>query len=109
LSGGSGGGGLGGGFEPSGPPTPCEELKFTTSIASPQPVASELEVDEVLTVVLVTGPPASINLERSSGETVGSLITRVAELLRCIQDGVQFVAVLESIDGGDMRVRVRPA
>lgn len=110
MSGGGGsGGGPGGGFDPGGPQTPCDELEFRTSIASPQAAAADLEIEEELVVVLVSGPPASINLEREGGETVGSLTSRVPELLRCLQQGVQFAAVVESVDGGDIRVRVRPA
>ncbi|MFL5897647.1 MAG: hypothetical protein ACJ76D_04175 [Solirubrobacterales bacterium] len=109
MSGGGGGGGPGGGFEPAGDRTPCDQLKFRTSVASPQPAADALNNGDVLRVVLEPGPPVVIHLVDGNGDVVGSLITRVADLLRCIQDGFSYEADVRVINGGDFQVDVRLA
>jgi hypothetical protein len=109
VSGGGGSGGPGGGFGPRDDRTPCDQLRFRTSIASPQPAASDLEVGDVLEVVLRSGPRVAIDLIDSSSDVVGSLITHIADLLRCIQDGFSYEAEVKEIDGGDVRVDVRPS
>jgi hypothetical protein len=109
VSGGGGGGGPGGGFGPSDDRTPCDQLRFRTSVASPQPAADDLKVGDVLQVELNPGPPVVIHLVDSDGNVVGSLITRIADLLRCIQDGFSYEADVKEINGGDFQVDVRPA
>lgn len=109
MSGGGGSGGPGGGFEPPHERTPCDHLKFRTSVASPQPAAEEADVGDVLTVELKSGPPVVIHLVDGDGNTVGSLITRIPDLIRCIQDGFSYEADVKEVNGGDMQVEVRPA
>ncbi len=108
MSGGGGGGGPGGGFGPRDERIPCDQLWFETSIASPQPTANDLSVGDVLQVVLSSGPPPVIQLIDGAGDVVGSLITRIADLLRCIQDGFNYEAEVKEINGGDIQVDVRP-
>lgn len=109
MSGGGGGGGPGGGFGPSDDHTPCDQLRFQTSIASPQPAADNLAVGDVLRVVLGSGPPMAIDLIDGSDNVVGSLITRIADLLRCIQDGFSYEAEVKQMNGGNIQIEVRPA
>lgn len=109
MSGGGGGGGPGGGFQPDPAPTPCDQLRFTTSIASPQPAAANLSIGDVLQLQLRSGTARSIDVVDQSGAVVGSIISRIADLLRCIQQGVDFEAEVLSTNGGDIRVEVRPA
>lgn len=109
MSGGGSSGGPGGGFGPRDDRTPCDQLRFKTSIASPQPAADALNVGDVLQVVLRSGPRVVIHLVDGDGNVVGSLITRIPDLLRCIQDGFSYEAEVEGIDGGDIQLDVRPA
>lgn len=109
MSGGGGSGGPGGGFGPRDDRTPCEELRFETSVASPQPAAANLSVGDILEVVLRSGPPPAIDLVDGKGDVVGSLIIRIADLLRCLQDGFTYEAEVKQVNGGDIRVEVRPA
>lgn len=109
MSGGGGSGGPSGGFGSSEARTPCEDLAFRAPIASPQPPALTLSVGDVLAVSLAPGPPAAINLLTSDGDIAGSLITRITDLLRCIQAGHSYEAEVVTINGGDARVDVRPA
>jgi hypothetical protein len=87
----------------------CASLKFDAPLQSvdPDAVRSLTEGDE-LTVRLGTADGASVvEVVTAGGDYVGALIDRIADLLRCIQDGYEYVATVISIDGGDVRVRVR--
>jgi len=111
MSGSSSSGGGGGGFGSPDPGTNCQQLRFVATVQSPQPDAvAALAVGDVLNVVLVAGTgttPSVIEVQRADGTTVGALIDHVTELLRCLQDGFQFVAEVLEISGGAVRVRVR--
>lgn len=109
MSGGGGGGGPGGGFQPRQERTPCDQLRFATSIASPQQAAGYLSVGDMLQVQLSSGAAQSIDLVGQSGNVVGSIITHIPDLLRCIQDGYSYEADVLSVNGGMIRVEVRPA
>lgn len=71
-------------------------------------VLSSLEVGNVLSVDLQRTPVRAIVVRDASGAVVGALTTRVRELLRCLQQQVDFEAEVLSINGGDVRVAVRP-
>lgn len=107
MSGGGGGGG-GGGFTPRDRETPCDQLRFSTTIASPQPASSNLSVGDILDVQLNSGPPQSIDLVDPGGSVVGAIVTRTTDLVRCLQDGFRFEAEVQSINGGEIRIVVRP-
>lgn len=108
MSGSSSSGGGGGGFGSRDPGTDCQQLRFRATLQSPQPDAvAAITVGEVLDVVLVgAGTTPVIEVQRSDGTTVGALIDHVTELLRCLQDGFQFVAEVLEISGGAVRVSV---
>jgi hypothetical protein len=109
MSGGGGGGGRASGFAASGDGGDCGELSFQAALQSVQPDAVEdLSVGEILDVALRTdGHPPVIEVRTAEGAVVGALIQRVPELLRCIQDGFQYVAEVLHIEGGHVRVEVR--
>ena len=111
MSGGGGGGGRGGGFASGGEQADCGALRFTAALQSVQPDAvANLSVDEILTVALRTdGHPPVIEARTAAGVVVGAIIQRVPDLLRCIQDGYNYVAEVLEIDGGHVRVAVRAA
>lgn len=109
MSGGGGGGGSGGGFTPRDRQTPCDQLRFRTTIASPQRAASMLSVGDILEVRLNSGPPQTIDLIDAGGNLVGAIVTRTTDLVRCLQDGFRFEAEVQSINGGEIRIEVRPA
>ena len=106
------GGGGGGSFQPADDGVACGRLTFEAALASPQPTAvAGLNVGEILAVQLQQ-PPGSgpfIAAVDDSGQIVGSLIDRVAELLRCIQSGYTYTAEVLRISGGSVRVRVSPS
>jgi hypothetical protein len=51
----------------------------------------------------------AIDLIDGSDNVVGSLITRIADLLRCIQDGFSYEAKVKQMNGGNIQIDVRPA
>ena len=109
MSGGGGDRPAGGGNGDSG--IDCAALQFEATVSSPQPNAvAALQVDEVLTVAIEQqGAARMIALRRANNDLVGSLTDRIRELIRCIQEGVDFEAVVLGIQGGAVRVRVQAA
>lgn len=106
--------GSGSGTPDFGPtePVDCAELAFEAAIASPHPdVVASLTQGEILTVELDTSSGRNRVLVRTNrGDVAGALISgRIAELLRCLQEGVAFEAEVTGIDGGDVTIHVRHA
>lgn len=106
---GSGGGAVGGGGSgQSGNSIDCYQLIFDTSVASPNSaVLATLGVGSVCDVRLTgSAPYVSIAVMAPAGP-LGSLTHRWAELVHCIDQGVNFEAELLSTSS-PVRVRVRP-
>lgn len=98
----------------SGDPGICESLRFVARLRAVDPDEADLiEVGDPLAVVYQATPRPAILVYRLDGagypvETpLGSLLSRLAELLQCL-DYFQYVATVVSINGGDVRVRVEP-
>lgn len=108
MSGGGGSTGPGGGFGgDSG--TTCDQLRFEAFLSGVQDsVLSSLQLGDLLDVGLQRTPVRAIVARDASGALVGALTTRVRELLRCLQQQVDFEAEVLAINGGDVRVAVRP-
>jgi hypothetical protein len=106
---GSGGSG-GGGSRPDEGLVDCESLIFEAVVSSVQPDAlAALLVGEILRVVLESPQGTRMIALRREAEDllVGTLTTgSVTQLLRCIQQGVEFVAEVLSIEEGIIRVRI---
>lgn len=108
LMSGSGGGGGGGG---GGEQFDCETLIERTSISSPVPeVIKKLHVADQLEVRIGRQGDADIlQAVDSAGEVAGSLVpASLPRFIMCIRQGSEYVAVIQSIDGGRVRVEIRP-
>ncbi len=106
MSGHGGGGGVGAGDEI----TECASLIFRTTLNSPDPtVLNDLAENDVLSVRR-TGPGnRRIVAVTEQGATAGSITHgKQVDLLRCLEDGVPFVARVERVSGGACDVQVRP-
>jgi hypothetical protein len=104
------GGSGSGGWTPSAPSSPCDELSFRSIVNSPQPaVISQLSQGDVLNVRLQAAPQTAVVVEYN-GAVAGTLAgVQVSSLINCLQNGYDFVAEVRSIVGGKCTVEVRPA
>lgn len=108
MSGSGGGGGGGGGL--SGPTSvDCSTLIFRTTLNSPNPTAvSSVRVRDRLSIE-VEGDRGPILARNSNGQTVGSITAReMVDLIRCIQEGTEYIGIVRSIAGGRVEIEVRP-
>jgi hypothetical protein len=104
-SGGSIGGG-GGGFAAS---ENCESLVIVTQINSPQAsVVERLQVGNVLDVVLAPDEGATAVALEYQGQRAGGILHGLLYRLReCLANGTRYQAHVQSIDEGQVRVRIR--
>ena len=89
----------------------CGTVRFETDLASPQAaVVATLRVGEVLRVQLdSTGERVVVAAVTTAGAAAGSIATRAAQLVRCIQSGYSYTAEVLEVAGGVVRVSVVPA
>lgn len=104
---GHGGGGDGGATNGT---TDCASLIFSTTLNSPNPdVISGLEIDQVLKVRRPDPTERRILAVTEDGQTAGSITHgKQADLLRCLEEGRSFVAIVKNVAGGACEVQVRP-
>jgi hypothetical protein len=106
MSGSGGGGGGGGPVSPSRPD--CSTLVFRTPLASPKPkVIAKLKKGDQLELIAQTAAGPAI-VQTPQGEEAGSITSRLADLLRCLDEGYKYVAIVMSITGGNVEVEIRP-
>jgi hypothetical protein len=106
----SGGGGGGGGW-PEEPPRSCEDLEFQTALSSPQAeVVAQLQEGDELRIELDTSEEARKVVARNGSGRVAGTITsgEFTALIRCLQEGHGYVAEVLQVNGGLIRVRIRP-
>lgn len=90
------------------PVDPCDTLAFRTTLNSPEgDVVDDLEMTEELDVSL--DDEGAVVARRRTGQVAGSITANVADLLRCLDRGRSFVAIVRSIEGGAVTVDVQPA
>jgi hypothetical protein len=99
MSGSSGGGGFN-----ENTRVDCEDLKFTTQLASPQPaVLPTLSIGQVLQVGIVTIKTTQVLVVQADEQTAGSLVGSSASRLReCILGGHSYKATVTNINGGQV-------
>lgn len=89
----------------------CETLVERTSLNSPVPaVVAQLSVDDQLEVTLGRQGSADIlQAVDARGAIAGSLVPPgLPRFIACIRQGSHYIAVIQSIDGGRVRVEIRP-
>lgn len=105
-SGGTGGGGTGG--TPGGQGNICSSLFERTILNSPVPqVVSALKQGDLLQIE--THDQGRILVASYQGEVAGSVTSpRLIDFIECIQDGYAYIATVDSINGGQCHVTIRP-
>jgi hypothetical protein len=103
---GSGGGGGGGGNE--GPNVDCTSFTKVTTINSAIPkVVKTLRVTDQL-LVLLNQARGRIEVQTRNGDLAGSItFAGVSKLQKCLEARYQYVAIVKSVDGGDITVEIR--
>lgn len=108
MSGSGGGGGGGGGpSPPSG--IDCLRLVIRTTLNSPNPaVVKKLKKNDVLTID-VQGPRGPVAALDGTGQTAGTITAQeLLDLIKCIDDGFEYVAIVRDVSGGKVDVEIRP-
>lgn len=92
-----------------GPGIDCARLFLETILSSPNPaVIANLNEGERLPLEL-RGERGPVVAVAPDGQVAGSITAAaLADLVECIQQGFDYVAVVLSVDGGACRVQVRP-
>lgn len=105
MSGGGGGSGGGGTRDDS----PCETLAFNAQLTSPQPaIVGRLSQGDVLSVVVTNMRGQVVVQVLSDGQVAGGLTGPEATRLRnCVDQGHTYNAIVVSVNGGQVRVRVQ--
>jgi hypothetical protein len=103
---GSGGGGGG-----AGGPDPCDIVEIVPLNSPQSAVIATLKVGDVLTVNLNrSGPNPVLEVLAFGGQRAGALTHRNhVRIINCIDAGRTYRAVVMSIRGGSVEVRVEPA
>lgn len=93
------------------PVLPCDQVKLQVALQSPQPeVVARLTVDEVLAVSLETEDGIRRVAVRKDLDLAGTVVASgMDNLVRCLQQGLAFEAQVLEIDGGLVRVEIRPS
>lgn len=88
----------------------CDQLSFTTQIASPKDdVVEQLREDYILDIVPGDHHGQSIVLALWEGQEVGGIADRRLQRLRqCMTEGSMFAARVVSIISGQVRVHIYP-
>jgi hypothetical protein len=105
--------GAGGGGPTSAPPDKCDH-NFRVALVSTKPAAlPALKQGDHLEVGLHHDPPYLVVVCRipPAGQVVGSIanVPRLDELIRCIQQGVAYTALITNLSGTNVTVHVHRA
>lgn len=100
----------GGPGDPTPPPTSCQSIR-TGPLNSPQPaVIATINVNDRLFVILdkSAGRPV-LQVRTNAGAIAGSLtFLGHLSLIDCIEQGFSYEAVVLSIAGGNVQLRIEP-
>lgn len=102
------GSGAGGGGGIDGRPVSCEDLRFTTQLASPQvAVVSKLSKGQTLQVDIATVGATQVLVVQAGGANAGSLVgTNATRLRECILAGSQYLATVVDIQSGQVTLQI---
>ena len=89
----------------------CGKLRFPTQLASPQPaVVSMLTPGTVLAIELQDRAGVRVIVAvNDAGEVAGSIVERIQQLLRCLQQGFTYEAIVTAVAGGAVNVSIQPS
>lgn len=86
---------------------PCAVEEITTINSPNRTVLAAVRVGEALDLVLDLGPPRRLLARTFTGQIAGSITSpSLAQLIRCIQDGVNYGLQVLSLRGAVCQVRI---
>lgn len=90
------------------PPMDCASIDFTAQVSSPKStVVAKMNAGDVLDVEAKAYQERTVLILTTKGEIAGGLASpQAAKILECINDGHRYVADVQLISGGQVRVRV---
>ena|ERR1700693_3630513 len=100
-----------GGEPPRGnpPPAPCNIVVATTVNSPNRAVLATVRPGDTLDVDVLPGPPIQLVANTANGVVLGSLTPpSLPQIVQCIQQGYQYLAVVTDIRGGACSVQVQP-
>ena len=103
------GSGGGGGPAYDAPVSNCASLSKVTTLNSPVPsVVSTLSVNDELLVRVDPAGSSRVEAHTRAGAVAGSItFSGIGALIKCIEDGWEFIAIVQKIAGGDVTLEVR--
>lgn len=103
---GSGGSGYSGGSQDYR--DSCEDLVVDTLLASPKDdVVDELQEGQILDVAIIRNDQSIIVAILLNGQVAGGVASpQVNQLRTCLEKGQEFEAKIQSINGGQIKVRI---
>jgi len=85
----------------------CDELTFSARLQSPQAgVVALLSPGDELSIELTDDPVVQAVSQHG---LAGHITKRLPDLIRCINLGQIYIAVVDLVDGGNVEVTVEPA
>jgi hypothetical protein len=104
---GSGYGGSAGSPQPS-QATDCARYTKETILSSPQPaVIGKLRPNEQLEVAFESQTDQRVIVAKTGSDEIAGSITGEGRLRTCMIEGHQYVAIVQSVNGGACRVQIR--
>jgi len=87
--------------------TDCKDINFETNLFSPDPTVLILVRQGDVLAIEYTSPKGPL-LVVYKGRIAGTIITKLStQLLVCMENGIKFIAVVKSINGGSCTVQIK--
>ncbi len=101
------GSGSGGGAGDGGGDDPCAIHEITTINSPNRAALAGIRTGNILALKLDMGPPRRLLAHATDGQIAGSITSRsLAQLIRCMQDGVVYGLEVLSLRGAVCQVRI---
>lgn len=97
------------GGESGGADDPCNIVERTKVNSPDRTVATTVRNGDALDVQYDAGPPKRLLVRTSSGAVLGSITSpSMPQIITCILAGREYVAVVLSMSGGMIEIRIEP-
>lgn len=101
-----------GSYKPTPTPTSCQDFVDKTSLTSPKAPVKQLKVGDRLRVELqpIKAGGNTVIAITEKKETAGAITsTKTPRLIKCLEEGHKYIAVVLSISGGQCTIEIKSA